>query len=142
MAAAYLWLKALHVTFMVTWFAGLLYLPRLLVYHAGSSDAPGRERFELMEKRLFAAMTAGAVLTVVFGYLLVVLNTSLAGESWFRLKLLLVAGLAVYHYRCYRWVVRLRGESTLRETGWLRWFREFAAVFLLAIVLLAVAKPF
>ncbi len=86
MAAAYLWLKALHVTFMVTWFAGLLYLPRLFVYHAGTADAPGRERFELMEKCLFAAMTAGAALTVVFGYLLVVLNTSLAGESWFRLK--------------------------------------------------------
>lgn len=142
MTAGYLWLQALHVTFMVTWFAGLFYLPRLFVYHARTAEAEGRERFETMEKRLFAVMTTGAVATVVFGYLLVVLNTAVVGESWFRAKLLLVAGLAVYHYRCYRWLVVLRGESGLRDTGWLQWFRELPAAFLLAIVLLAAGKPF
>ena len=142
MTAAYLWLKGLHIAFMVTWFAGLFYLPRLFIYHAQTTDAPGRERFEVMEKRLFIIMTIGAAVTVILGYLLVVINTSLVTETWFRLKLLLVVGLAVYHYRCYRWTTVLRGENELRDTRWLRWFNEIPAVFLLAIVLLASVKPF
>ena len=111
MSDNYLWLKALHVTFMVSWFAGLIYLPRLFTYHARADDAPGRERFQAMEMRLFVVMTIGAA-------------------------------LAVYHYRCYRWIVKLRDEAGPRDTGWLRWFSEIPAAFLLAIVLLAVAKPF
>jgi putative membrane protein len=117
-------------------------LPRLFIYHAQTADAPGRERFEVMEKRLFAIMTIGAVVTVALGYLLVLQNTTVVAQSWFRLKLLLVVGLAVYHYRCYRWTVMLRGETELRDTRWLRWFNEIPAAFLLGIVLLAIAKPF
>jgi putative membrane protein len=142
MTAAYLWLKGLHIAFMVTWFAGLFYLPRLFIYHAQTADAPGRERFEIMEKRLFIIMTIGAAVTVILGYVLVVINTSLVAETWFRLKLLLVVGLAVYHYRCYRWTSVLRGETGLRDTRWLRWFNEIPAVFLLGIILLASVKPF
>jgi putative membrane protein len=142
MTAAFLWLKGLHVAFMVTWFAGLFYLPRLFIYHTQTADAQGRERFEVMEKRLFAIMTIGAVVTVAFGYSLVLLNTSLVAQSWFRLKLLLLVGLVIYHYRCYRWTVVLRGETGLRDTRWLRWFNEIPVIFLLGIVLLAVVKPF
>ena len=142
MTTLYPWLKGLHVAFMVTWFAGLFYLPRLFIYHAQTADAPGRERFEVMEKRLFAIMTIGAVVTVALGYLLVLQNTSVVAQSWFRVKLLLVVGLAVYHYRCYRWTVMFRGETELRDTRWLRWFNEIPAAFLLGIVLLAIAKPF
>jgi putative membrane protein len=142
MAAHYLWLKGLHVAFMVAWFAGLFYLPRLFVYHARTADAASRESFEIMEKRLFMIMTIGAAVTVLFGYLLAVINTSLLSETWFQVKLVLLVGLAVYHYRCYGWIVRLRGETGLRETRWLRWFSEIPAVFLLGIVLLAIAKPF
>ena len=142
MAAYYLWLKGLHVAFMVSWFAGLFYLPRLFVYHARTADAAGREAFETMEKRLFVVMTIGAAVTVLFGYLLAVLNTALLSEAWFQVKLALLVGLAVYHYRCYGWIVRLRGETARREAGWLRWFSEIPAVFLLGIVLLAIAKPF
>ena len=142
MSANYVWFKALHIAFMVTWFAGLTYLPRLLLFHAESEDAPGRERFQLMEMRLFVLMTVGAAVTVVLGYLLIVNNTALVTETWFRLKLLLVVGLAVYHYRCYRWMVTLRGETAPRDSAWLRGFGHLPAVFLLAIVLLAVAKPF
>ena len=92
--------------------------------------------------RLFVVMTIGAALTVILGYILVVTNTALVGAPWFRLKLLLVIGLAVYHYRCYRWIMKLRDETGPRDTRWLRWFSEIPAALLLAIVLLAVAKPF
>ena len=142
MATSYLWFKALHVAFMVTWFVGLTYLPRLLLAHAETDDAPGRERFEAMEMRLFVLMTVGAAVTVVLGYLLIVLNTALVADTWFRLKLLLVVGLAVYHYRCYRWIVKLRSETAPRDSGWLRGFSHAPAAFLLAIVLLAITKPF
>jgi putative membrane protein len=133
MSTSYLWLQALHVASMVAWFAGLFYLPRLFLYHARASDAPGRERFQTMEMRLFV---------VVLGYLLLVTHTSLVTETWLRVKLVLVAGVAVYHYRCYRWAVRLRGENGPRDSRWLRWFAEIPVALLLAIVLLAVARPF
>lgn len=67
MGTYYPWLKGLHIAFMVTWFAGLFYLPRLFIYHARASDAVSRERFTVMERRLFAIMTLGALLTIVFG---------------------------------------------------------------------------
>jgi putative membrane protein len=142
MSTSYLWLQALHVASMVAWFAGLFYLPRLFLYHARASDAPGRERFETMEMRLFVVMTIAAAATVVLGYLLLVTHTSLVTETWLRVKLVLVAGVAVYHYRCYRWAVRLRGENGPRDSRWLRWFAEIPVALLLAIVLLAVARPF
>ena len=142
MTTNYLWLQALHVASMVAWFAGLFYLPQLLLYHGQAGDAPGRERFETMAMRLFVVMTIAAGATVVLGYLLVVINTSLVTETWFRIKLALVAGLAVYHYRCYRWMVRLRAENGPRDTRWLRWFAALPVPFLLGIVLLAVARPF
>ncbi len=86
-------------------------------------------------------MTVGAAVTVALGYLLIVLNTALVAETWFRLKLLSLAALAAYHYRCYRWIVTLRGETAPRDSGWLRGFGHEPAALLLAIVLLAVAKP-
>jgi putative membrane protein len=142
MTTNYLWLQALHVVSMVSWFAGLFYLPRLFVYHAQTGDAAGRERFATMEQRAFIVTTIAAGATVVFGYLLVVMHTALVTEAWFRVKLVLVAGLAVYHYRCYRWAVTLRGENEPRDIRWLRRFAAIPVPFLLAIVLLAVARPF
>ena len=142
MTTLYPWLQALHVVSMVSWFAGLFYLPRLFVYHAQSGDIAGRERFEAMENRAFVVMTIAAGATVVLGYLLVVINTALVTETWFRLKLVLVFGLAGYHYRCYRWTARLRRASEPRDSRWLRRFANIPVPFLLAIVLLAVARPF
>lgn len=141
LAPYYLVLKGLHVVFMVTWFAGLFYLPRLFIYHldAGQDRAAGA-RFETMEKRLFAIMTIGALLTVLFGLVLIAVNPALLETSWFRLKALLVLGLVVYHYRCYRWMARLRAPLPSGSTRWLRWFNEIPAFFLVAIVLLAVTK--
>src|SRR3970040_685700 len=94
-----LWVKSLHIVFMVTWFAGLFYLPRLFVYHALSTDRMSLERFKLMERKLFfGIMTPGAVLTIVCGTGLW-LGYGFQG-GWFRAKLVLVAVLIAYHLYC------------------------------------------
>ncbi len=138
----YLWLKGLHVAFMVTWFAGLFYLPRLFIYHAKAGDAASRDRFSIMETRLFIIMTIGAVLTTVFGFLMLNVNQALFDMRWFQLKLLLLAGLVIYHYRCFCWIATLRKQNQEQDDKWLRWFNEIPVVFLLGIILLAVVKPF
>ncbi len=138
----YLWIKALHVAFMVTWFAGLFYLPRLFIYHAAARDEVSLDRFVVMERRLFAIMTIGAVLTLVLGVWMLLLNPALLGVGWFHAKLALLVGLAIYHYRCLAWIKRLKAGVQPDNTTWLRWFNEIPVVFLLGIILLAVAKPF
>ena len=136
-----LWIKALHIVFMVTWFAGLFYLPRLFVYHAMTEDAAGRERFKVMERKLYyGIMTPGAVLTVVFGAWLW-LGYGVTG-GWLHAKLVLVAVLVAYHL----WCGKLRGDfqrdRNARSHVWFRWFNEVPVVILLAVVILAVVKPF
>ena len=142
LASYYAVFKALHIAFMVTWFAGLFYLPRLFIYHAEAVDSLGRERFCTMERRLFGIMTIGAILTALFGIILIGINHSLLEFRWFQVKLVLLALLVGYHYRCYRWIARLRDSADVADTGWLRWFNEIPVFFLLAIVLLAVTKAF
>jgi protoporphyrinogen IX oxidase len=137
----YLWFKALHIAFMVTWFAGLFYLPRLFIYHAEAADTTSRRRFEVMERRLFVIMTIGAVLTTLFGLLLLWLNPALLEATWFRVKLVLLVGLVAYHLSSRQWIARLAGTTAPRPTRGLRWYNEIPTVFLLAIVLLAVLKP-
>ncbi len=138
----YLTIKALHVAFMVTWFAGLFYLPRLFIYHTEATDAASRERFTVMERRLFAIMTIGAVLTAIFGFVLIGLNHALLQAHWMQVKLLLLVGLAVYHYRSYLWIGRLRDSDDAGDSRWLRWFNEVPVIFLLGIIILAVTKAF
>ncbi len=137
----YLWLKALHVAFMVTWFAGIFYLPRLFIYHAEASDEVSLERFGVMERRLYGIMTIGAVLTIGSGLLMLWLNPGLLALFWFRVKLLLLAGLIVYHLRCRGWISRLARGELPENSRWLRWFNEIPVIFLLGIVGLAVLKP-
>lgn len=139
--AYYPWFKALHIAFMVTWFAGLFYLPRLFIYHAEADDAVSRSRFTLMEKRLYAIMTIGATLTALFGVALTWMNPALLSRGWFQLKLLLLVTMVVYHLSCGHWIRRLAAASKIQPTGGLRWFNEIPVAFLLAIVLLAVVKP-
>ena len=141
MSSYYLWLKGLHIAFMVTWFAGLFYLPRLFIYHAEAADAPSRERFSVMEFRLFVIMTIGAVLTTVFGLLLLYINSALLDMRWFQVKVVFLAGLFAYHYRSYAWIGRLRATGMTQPSKWLRWFNEIPVIFLLGIILLAVVKP-
>lgn len=142
LASYYLWLKAIHIIFMVTWFAGLFYLPRLFIYHAEAEDTISRDRFTVMERRLFAIMTIGAVITLVVGILLIAANPAVASQGWFHAKLTLLLGLAVFHYRCLVWIGKLRDGYASGKTTNLRWFNEIPVFFLLAIVILAVVKPF
>jgi putative membrane protein len=137
-----LWIKAWHVVFMVTWFAGLFYLPRLFVYHAAAQDAAGRERFCVMERRLFIIMTIGAALTAVFGAWLLARNPGLLQAGWMQAKLALVALLISYH--AWNWKLMrdfARGRNAHSER-WYRIFNELPSLLLIGIVLLAVARPF
>jgi len=142
LASGYLWFKALHVAFMVTWFAGLFYLPRLFIYHTEATDEAGNDRFVIMERRLFAIMTIGAVLTAAFGVVLLLINPALLGLTWFRIKVLFLAGLVTFHVRCLAWIRQLRDGHKPADTRWLRWFNEIPVIFLLGIICLAVVKPF
>lgn len=136
-----LWLKAFHIVFVVTWFAGLFYLPRLFVYHAAASDALGIERFRVMERRLFVIMTLGGALAAVFGVSMLIAAPALLQMGWLQLKLVLVAGLVAYHVWCHRLMAALREGRDAHSERWYRLFNEVPALFLIAIVLLAVVKP-
>ena len=138
----YLWLKAIHVAFMVTWFAGLFYLPRLFIYHAQASSMPDRERFTTMERRLFTIMTIGAVLTALFGGVMLALNAGLLQQGWFHAKLIILVGMLIYHFRCWRWIRTLESDELPDSTRWLRWFNEIPVLFLFTLICLAVVKPF
>ncbi len=137
-------LKSLHLIFMVTWFAGLFYLPRLFVYHAMSSDEVGIERFKIMERKLyFGIMTPGAVLTLLFGVWLAAINGwgNYAIQTWFQVKLLLLILLAGYHVYCGKLLKDFKHDRNRHSHLWYRWFNEIPVVFLIAIILLAVYKP-
>lgn len=136
-----LWVKALHVVFMVTWFAGVFYLPRLFVYHAMSTDAPSIERFKIMERKLyFGIMTPGAIMTVVFG-LWLWLGYGISG-GWLHAKLALVAILIVYHFWCGKLLKEFKHDRNDRSHVWYRWFNELPVFLLLGIVILVIVKPF
>jgi putative membrane protein len=134
-------IKALHIVFMVTWFAGLFYLPRLFVYHAQTTDSIGIERFKVMERKLYlGVMTPGAVLTVLFGaWLLVGYGT---WGAWMYAKLTLVAILIAYHAYCGKLLVDFKYDRNRHSHLWYRWFNEFPVLILFGIVVLVVLKPF
>jgi protoporphyrinogen IX oxidase len=137
-----LWLKAFHVVFVVTWFAGLFYLPRLFVYHATATDALSLERFVVMERRLFGIMTLGGTLAALFGVSMIVAAPSYLAFGWLHVKLALVALLIGYHVWCYRLMLVLRTGKNRHSERWYRLFNEAPALLLIAIVVLAVVKPF
>lgn len=138
----YLTIKALHVAFMVTWFAALFYLPRLFIYHRAATDEVSLERFVVMERRLYAMMTLGFALTLVLGLALVWMNPGLFSIGWFHVKLVLLLGLIGYHFYCKRIMRELAAGTCTRSDKWLRFYNEVPVVFLLAIIILAVTKPF
>lgn len=140
-----LWLKALHLIFMVTWFAGLFYLPRLYVYHAMSFDDISNERFKVMERKLFfGIMTPGMILTFVFGiWMLAAYDWEIYGHAgWLHAKLALLALALVYHYFCGVWLFDFKHDRNRRSHVYYRWMNEVPVLFLVGIIILAVVKPF
>jgi len=142
-----LWLKAFHIIFLVTWFAGLFYLPRLFVYCAEAGEEVVRERLKVMQRRLLMITHIGGALTVVFGIALTGwwlhhAPRALMSGGWFHLKLLLVACLIAYHAMLVGLVRRFASDRNTRSSRWLRVFNEIPALLLIAIVILVVVKPF
>jgi len=137
-----LWIKALHIVFMVTWFAGLFYLPRLFVYHSLATDAVSIERFKLMERKLyFGIMTPGALLTIVFGVWLWQ-GYGITG-GWLHAKLLLVAILVAHHIWLGKLMLDFKHDRNRHSDVFYRWINEIPALpVLLGAVLLVVLKPF
>jgi putative membrane protein len=139
-----IWVKAFHIIFMVTWFAGLFYLPRLFVYHAMTDDAPGIARFKIMERKLFyGIMTPGAVLTTVLGVWMLSDNWEAYGHAaWLHAKLMLVAILIVYHIYCGKLLDDFKHDRNRHSHVFYRWFNEFPVLILIAVVILVVVRPF
>lgn len=137
----FLVIKSFHIISMVTWFAGLFYLPRLFVYHAMTDDAAGLERFKVMERKLLRGiMTPSAVVTVATG-LWLWLGYGVSG-GWLHAKLSLVAVLLAYHGWCFKLTADFRDDRNTRGHVWYRWFNEFPVLLLVAIVILVEVKPF
>jgi len=136
-----LWLKAFHVVAMVTWFAGLFYLPRLFVYHADAGDWISVERFRVMERRLFVLMSIGALLTVAFGIFMIVLAPAYLKMGWLHVKLALVLLLVGYHLMCYKFLRDFAHDRATHSSRWFRMFNEVPSVLLIGIVILAIVKP-
>jgi protoporphyrinogen IX oxidase len=136
-----LWIKAFHILFVVTWFAGLFYLPRLFVYHAMARDQDSIDRFKIMERKLFfGIMTPSAVLTLVCG-LWLWLGYGIAG-GWLHVKLVLVAVLIAYHAYCGKLLNDFKHDRNRHSHVFYRWVNELPVLLLLAIIILVVVKPF
>lgn len=138
-----LWVKALHIIFMVTWFAGLFYLPRLYVYHAMSSDAISHDRFVVMERKLFfGIMTPGAVLTAIFGVWLIGQTGAMQAGGWFHAKMALVLALIAYHVYCGKLLFDFKHNRNTHSHVFYRWLNEVPVLILFGVVVLVVVKPF
>jgi len=135
-----LWIKAVHIIFMVTWFSGLFYLPRLFVYHSMSQDVIGIERFKIMERKLFyGIMTPGGVLTIIFGLWLWA-NHAVSGQ-WMHIKFSAVLLLIVYHIYCGKLLHDFKNDRNKRGHVFYRFFNELPVIIMVIIIILVVVKP-
>ncbi|MGB7814937.1 MAG: CopD family protein [Methylotenera sp.] len=135
-----LWVRAFHIIFVTSWFAGLFYLPRLFVNHAMVKDKATLERLTMMEHKLYRFMMPLAILAIVFG-LWLWLGFGITG-AWLQAKLILVAGLVAYHLYCGKLMRDFKAGNNTRSHVWYRWFNEIPVLILFAVVILVVVKPF
>lgn len=138
-----LWIKSFHIIFVITWFAGIFYLPRLFVYHVSATDTISLERFKVMEKRLFwGIMTPSGVLATFFGLILFFSNMPFyAHAGWMHLKLLLVVLLWVFHVYCGVYMKNFKNNKNRHSEVFYRYFNEFPVIILIFIVLLVELQP-
>jgi len=140
-----LWVKAFHIVFMISWFAGLFYLPRLFVYHAMSEDDISKERFIIMERKLLnGIMLPAALLTIILGFWLLFDYAWQAYSSmyWLSVKLALVLVLLIYHGICYKFYLDFKQDKNTRSHVYYRFFNELPVLILIAIIILITVKPF
>jgi putative membrane protein len=137
-----LWFKSFHVVFVVAWFAGLFYLPRLFVYAAMNEDPATAATFRIMQRRLLIMTHIGGALTWLFGLALILYAPHLLEYHWLQIKLVLVLALSGYHYWCVRLVRDFANDANRHSHRWYRWFNEVPTVILIVVVVLAVVKPF
>ena len=139
----YLWLKAFHIIAVVCWFAGLFYLPRLFVYHAQSTDSASQERFSIMERKLYRGiMHPSLIATLALGISMLYMNPTLLKAGWMHIKLTLLIFLIIYHFSLGVIYKRFAQGLNTKSHVFYRWFNELPVLFLIAIVLLAILKPF
>ncbi|MGQ4877907.1 protoporphyrinogen oxidase HemJ [Billgrantia sp. LNSP4103-1] len=142
----YLWIKALHIVAVVTWFAALFYLPRLYVYHAMARDKGEQQAidyFGVMERKLYRGiMTPSMIAVIALGAWLLYLMPQWLGMGWMHAKLALVLLLVAYHHVCLVYLKQFAAGRCRRSHVFFRWFNELPVVALLGIVILAVLKPF
>ena len=138
-----LWLKAFHLIALISWFAGIFYLPRLFVYHALATEQATRDHLKIMERKLYRFITPFMVLTIAFGIAMILTNPDYyLRAGWLHAKLALVALLVVYHLYCGRLVKRFADDANARSHVFYRWFNELPVLVLFGAVILAVVKPF
>ena len=135
--------KALHIFFMVAWFAGIFYLPRLFVYHAINQEPPCSAMLKVMERRLLFFVTPFAVLTLVFGLLMIFEygREWCKYNLWLHYKYVLVIILYIYHGYCFKLLADFKNDRNTRSDRFYRIFNEFPVLLLLAIIMLAILKP-
>lgn len=138
------WIEALHIISVVCWFAALFYLPRLFVYHAMAEDRISIERFKIMERKLSRGIATPAMLAALtFGIWLASLAPDYyLHQGWFLTKVTLVTLLVVYHHVCLYLLRQFRNDRNTRSHVFYRWFNEIPVLFLIAIVILVVVRPF
>jgi len=140
----YLWIKALHIISVIAWMAGILYLPRLFVYHADAQ--PGTELSEtlkIMERRLLRIiMNPAMILTWIFGVLMFWANPDLFSEGWMHVKLTGILLMTGYHHVLVKWMKKFRNDKNEKTAKYYRIANEVPTVIMIVIVLMAVAKPF
>ena len=135
------WIKALHIVFVVAWFAGLFYLPRLFVYHAQADDAVSRERFKVMERKLYRGIMLPAMILTLASGLWLWLGYGFGG-GWLHAKVALVALLVAYHFWLRALLGAFASDANRHGHVFYRWVNELPTVLLVAIVILVVVKPF
>jgi protoporphyrinogen IX oxidase len=138
-----LWLKAFHIIFVVCWFAGLFYLPRIFVYYAASEHAVVREQLAVMARKLYRFVTPFMIIAIVLGLFMIAQNPDYyLASHWMWVKLAGVAFLVVYHIQCGGYVRAINDNRNKHDHVFYRFFNEVPVIFLFAIVILAVTKPF